>query len=79
MYNADGRRKHELTRAECRRLLYNYFYKGDRVFMWRYTPARGDHFDSSWDHLHEVLVTKTAKDMLIQYSMANGNTDQITW
>lgn len=79
LYNADGTRKNEFTRAECRRILYNYFYQGDRIFMWRYTPVRGDHFRSAWDHLQEVLVTKTAKDMLIQYSMANGNTDQITW
>lgn len=78
LYNADGTKKNEFTLAEVRRFLYNYFYKDDHVFMWRYSPVRGDHFKSHWDHSHEILVTKTAKDMLIQFSRANGNKDKMT-
>merc|ERR1712228_155944 len=47
--------------------------------MWRRTPVDGDHFHADWDHLSQCLVTKSVKDTMIQWSMKNGNTDEITW
>ena len=42
--------------AEARKLLFDYFYHGKKLFMWHRTPLDGDHFDSDWDHLNHLLI-----------------------
>ena len=51
---------------DARKLIYDYFFKEDKFFMWHRTPHHDVHgFSADQNHTAQYLVAKAVKDTMI--------------